>query len=217
MFIDEIHRVGKPAQEVLYPILEDGIWYYRVGDSVTEADMGPLTVVGATTNVGRLEQPFVDRFGLQFQMEYYTVEEMTWIVTQSLEKMGLTMPTDAILEVVTRCRFTPRIANSLLRRLRDYNVARNIELTRKNVRSILWNRLHIDREGLNSLDRRVLRVLDKANGSVGLDLIAALVGEEADSIESKVEPYLLRLGFIGRESKGRYITDVGRQHLSVVG
>lgn len=216
IFIDEVHRVGKPAQEVLYPILEDGIWYYKVGQSVTEADLGPLTVVGATTNAGRLEQPFVDRFGLQFQMEYYTDEEMCRVVQTSVSKIGMDIGMEGMMEVVKRCRATPRIANHLLMRLRDYNVVRGMELNRENVAGILWKRFHIDSMGLNSLDRRVLRVLDQAVGPVGVHTIADLVNEEADSIESRVEPYLMRMGMVVRESRGRMITDTGRAHLEAV-
>ena len=214
MFIDEIHRVGKPAQEVLYPILEDGIWYYKVGPSVTEADLGPLTIVGATTNVGRLEQPFVDRFGLSFQMEYYREEEITQIVMNSMDKLGITMPIDAIAEVAMRCRYTPRIANNILKRLRDYNVARGIKLTRHSVADILWKKFHLDSVGLNTLDRRVLSILDKATGPLGMASIAVAVQEEAETIESRVEPYLVQMGFVQRAMRGRLITDAGRKHLS---
>jgi len=214
MFIDEIHRVGKPAQEVLYPILEDGIWYYKVGPSVTEADLGALTVVGATTNVGRLEQPFVDRFGLSFQMEYYNEDEITRIVMTSMDKLGITMSIDAMAEVAMRCRFTPRIANNILKRLRDYNVARGIKLTQRSVSDILWKKFHLDDMGLNSLDRRVLSTLDKAVGPLGIASIAVAVQEEAETIESRVEPYLVQVGFIQRVMRGRMITDAGRNHIS---
>lgn len=216
MFIDEIHRVGKPAQEILYPMLEDGIWYYRLGDSVTEADLGPLTVIGATTNMGRLEQPFVDRFGLQFQMEYYSQEELEKIVNISAHKMGLSLLSDTLWLIAARCRATPRIANNILKRLRDYHIAKGMELTKQNVSELLWKRLRIDELGLTQLDRRVLQVLSGAVGPVGVDTIAALVDEQADSIESRVEPYLMRLGLMGRANRGRVITDAGRQHLEGV-
>lgn len=215
MFIDEIHRVGKPAQEVMYPMLEDGIWYYKLGYSVTEADLGLTTFVGATTNVGKLEQPFVDRFGLSFQLEYYTEHEITMIVMNTMVKLGIEMPVDAIAEVAMRCRFTPRIAINILKRLRDYHVARGIELTQRNVQEILWKRFHLDSLGLSPLDRKVLRVLDKAGGPMGIGSIAVGVQEEVDSIESRVEPYLVQMGLMQRVMRGRMITDAGRKHLAM--
>lgn len=214
MFIDEIHRVGKPAQEVLYPMLEDGIYFYKLGYSVTEYKLGPYTMIGATTNVGKLEQPFVDRFGLHFQMEYYEEEEMLEIVMGSVSKMGLKIDPEGMMEVAVRCRATPRIANNMLKRLRDYNVARGISLTKLNVQDILWKKLGIDKLGLNRLDRRVLQVMDRAMGPMGIESIAASVNEEADSIESKVEPYLVRMGLMERVMRGRIITDAGRDHIA---
>lgn len=213
LFVDEVHRVGKPAQEVLYPILEDGVYYYKLGYSVTEYQLGPYTMIGATTNQGRLEQPFVDRFPIQFQLEYYSADDMLKIVMGSAEKLGMDIELDALIEVASRCRDTPRIANTILKRLRDYNRARGVELTKINVSTILWKSLHIDTLGLNKLDRRVLQVLDNAIGPVGVQSIAASVNEEAESIESKVEPYLLRLGLIERVMRGRMITNAGREHL----
>lgn len=213
MFIDEIHRVGAPAQEVLYPILEDGTWYYKLGESVTEVKFEKLTVVGATTIMGKLQQPFVDRFGLVFQLEYYSDEEMLVIVTKSAEKMSVDIGADGLMEVVRRGRATPRIANNLLKRLRDYNVARGIKLTRDNVAGILWKSFHLDELGLNSLDRRVLRAMDQAGGPVGIETIATLVNEDVNTIESRVEPFLLRRGMIMRSMRGRSITDGGRNHL----
>lgn len=217
LFIDEVHRVGKPAQEVLYPMLEDGVWYYKVGPSVTEADLGPLTVIGATTNMGRLEQPFVDRFGLKFELDYYDEGEITQIIMNSMVKLGVEMPVGAIAEVAMRCRFTPRIANHLLMRLRDYNVARGVKLTQKNVANILWRYFHLDDIGLNSLDRRVLQVLDQAVAPMGIESIAASINSEVDTLESQVEPFLLRMGLIERAMRGRIITNGGREHLYKLG
>lgn len=211
LFIDEIHRTGKPAQEVMYPILEDGIYYYKLGMNVTEIKLGPFTVVGATTNAGRLEQPFIDRFGLQFQLEYYTDEEMAKIVSRSMDQMKMRMRHDALMEVVNRCRATPRIANRILKRLQDYNVARGIELNKKNVAEILWKKFHIDGRGLRPIDRRVLRVLAGSNGPVGVAAIAILAHTDVDTIESMVEPYLIREGMMIRDLRGRSITDEGRE------
>jgi Holliday junction DNA helicase RuvB len=170
-------------------------------------------MIGATTNMGKLEQPFVDRFVIQFQLEYYSDEEMLEVVMRSVDKLGMDIHLEAMMEVAVRCRNTPRIANGILRRLRDYHSARGVKLTKTNVRDILWNKLHIDDLGLNQLDRRVLQVLDNAIGPVGVQSIAAHVNEEADSVESKVEPFLLRLGLMDRVVRGRMITDAGRDHL----
>lgn len=213
MFIDEIHRIGKPAQEVLYPVLEDGVFHYKIGMNVTEVPLGKHSFIGATTNVGMLERPFIDRFGLQFQLEYYSHAQVLEIIMKSANTLNMKIGVDGLMEVAARCRATPRIANNLLKRLRDHNVARGIELTRTNVATILWKRFHLDEMGLGKLDRRVLQVLAGVDSPVGVETIAIAVSEEVDTIESKVEPYLVRLGFVERSSRGRRITDAGLAHL----
>ena len=214
VFIDEVHRVGKPAQEVMYPVLEDGVYHYKLGQSVTEIELPALTVIGATTHVGKLARPFVDRFGLQFQLEYYSDDEMFRLLSSSITKLEIDMSQGALLEVISRCRATPRIGNRLLRRLRAYNVAKGIDLYDPSVvAEILWKKFHLDKKGLLPLDRRVLRILDQVGGPLGIESIAAMVGEAGETVEDSVEPYLLRLGFIARHSRGRMITQAGRDHL----
>ena len=216
LFIDEVHRVGKPAQEVLYPVLEDGIYYYKMGQTTTEMKLPALTVIGATTHVGKLARPFVDRFGLQFQLEYYSDSEMCTILEMTRAKLNIVIDNNALGEVVARCRATPRIGNRLLKRLRDYNISKGIELTKENVREILWKRFHLDKLGLLPLDRRVLRILAQVGGPLGIESIAAMVGEAAETIEEGVEPYLLRQLLIARHPRGRIITRVGVEHLKEV-
>jgi Holliday junction DNA helicase RuvB len=213
LFIDEVHRVGKAAQEVLYPVLEDGIYYYKLGHVVTEVKLPAVTVIGATTNIGKLSQPFVDRFGLQFQLEYYSDSEMYTILAVTRDKLAVEISSLALTEVVTRSRATPRIGNRLIKRLQDYNIAHDISLDVGNVRDLLWKKFHIDKLGLLPLDRRVLRILARVNRPVGIDTIAALVGEAAETIESGIEPFLLRMGLVERHSRGRMITKAGLEHL----
>ena len=216
LFIDEVHRVGKPAQEVLYPVLEDGVYYYKIGQTTTEMKLPALTVIGATTHVGKLARPFVDRFGLQFQLEYYSDSEMCTILEMTRAKLNIVIDNNALGEVVARCRATPRIGNRLLKRLRDYNISKGIELTKENVREILRKRFHLDKLGLLPLDRRVLRILAQVGGPLGIESIAAMVGEAAETIEEGVEPYLLRQLLIARHPRGRIITRVGVEHLKEV-
>lgn len=213
IFIDEIHRVSKPAQEVLYPILEDGVFQYKINWSTQSMVLPALTIVGATTNAGRLAQPFVDRFGLQFQLKFYEDNELLKIAKLTMNKYKMSMTDDALMEVIHRSRATPRMANRLLKRLLDFKVAQNIELTAETTKSILWKYFSIDEKGLLPLDRKVLRVMDKVVGPVGIESIAILVGEEPETIEARVEPYLMRIGFMMRDARGRSITDVGRAYL----
>jgi len=216
IFVDEIHRVWAPAQEVLYPVLEDGIYHYKLGQSVSEVKLPPITVIGATTHVGQLSRPFVDRFGLQFQLEYYSESEMYKILSISRDKLEMTIGQSALMEVTFRCRATPRIGNRILKRLRDYNVARGIELSKANVSDILWKKFKLDSLGLLPLDRRVLSVMDQAGGPLGIESIAAMVGEAVETIQDGVEPYLLRMGLIVRHPRGRIITKAGIEHLKDV-
>jgi Holliday junction DNA helicase RuvB len=213
LFIDEIHRVAKPAQEQLYPVLEDGVFHYKMGNSVSPVELPNLVVIGATTHIGRLTQPFVDRFGLQFQLEYYADHEMYKILSTSRDKLEVEIGGVALMEVVARCRATPRIGNRLLKRLRDYNVARGTQLTIENVRDILWKKFHLDQLGLLPLDRRVLRVLARVNVPLGIEAIAAMVSEAEETIADSIEPYLLRQGLVERGPRGRIITAQGIKHL----
>lgn len=213
VFIDEIHRMPKPSQEILYPVLEDGIAYVTIGTTPIEVKIKTSTIVGATTDIGKLADPFVDRFGLQFQLEYYKPDELAQIVEINAKKLGLMLTSEALSTVVGRSRKTPRIANRLLARILDYQVAGNLhpqDMDARWVGSLLWSKFRIDDMGLLPLDRRVLRVLDQ-NGGMGVDAIAATVREAESTIETKIEPYLLDLGLMSRTRGGRMITEEGRR------
>lgn len=214
IFIDEIHRVSKPAQEILYPVLEDGVLMYKLNYGTRSWTLPGLTVIGATTNVGSLAQPFVDRFGLQFQLEFYDDSELLQIAKRTMAKLNMHLRDDALVEVIHRSRATPRIVNRLLKRLLDFRVAKNLELNREMVASILWKYFHLDGMGLLPLDRKVLGALAKSGGSIGLETLAVMVAEDPETIETRVEPYLIRLGFMVRELRGRSITDAGRAHIT---
>lgn len=213
VFIDEIHRISKPAGEVLYPVMEDGLLLYTIDNYPVEVILPAMTLIGATTNMGALEQPFVDRFGLQFQLEYFNREEMTLLAILNADKMGMDYRQDALEEVISRARFTPRVLNRLLRRIRDYQVHMGTVLHRDQVRDILWKKMGLDNIGLNPLDRKVLKVLDKAGGSLGVESIAAMVREEPATIMERVEPFLLQMGLMERGKSGRMITTEGKAHL----
>jgi Holliday junction DNA helicase RuvB len=213
VFIDEIHRMSKPAAEVLYPVMEDGLLLFMVDNSPIEINIAPMTIIGATTNMGALEQPFVDRFGLQFQLEYFDLSEMETLAILNAEKMGLEYRQDALEAVIARARYTPRVLNRLLRRLKDYQVALGVTLHRDQVVDILWKKMGLDELGLTALDRKVLKVLDRAPGPMGLGAIAAMVAQEGSTIAERVEPYLLQMGLIERLQKGRIITAAGKSHL----
>jgi Holliday junction DNA helicase RuvB len=215
VFIDEIHRVSKAASEVLYPVMEDGLLLFMVDKgSPIELNIPALTLIGATTNMGALAQPFVDRFGLQFQLEYYSPDEMIDLALINTEKMGIDYRQDALEAVIARSRSTPRVLNRLLRRLKDYQVFLGTALHKDQVIDILWNKMGLDDRGLNKLDRKVLKVLNDSRGSLGLEALAAMVREEPSTIIERVEPYLLQIGFMERGKSGRMITPRGSAHIN---
>jgi Holliday junction DNA helicase RuvB len=208
LFIDEIHRMRKPAQEVFYPILEDNELQFRNGGYV----IPPLTVIGATTNVGRLERPFIDRFGLQLQLDYYKTDELEEILHNSAEKLRVNPDFDAFTAMSYRSRGTPRIANNILKRIRDYSEVHAHPVDREFASRIMTDKLHIDGKGLQLIDRRYLRALCNQPG-MGVDAIATKLNEEVETIEDYVEPYLLRIGFIERRRNGRWVTSDGEEHI----
>lgn len=214
LFIDEIHRTSKAAAEILYPVMEDGILFFTMDRRSIEHRLPAFTLIGATTNAGALERPFVDRFGLQFQMEFYTLEEMTALAILNSEKLKIASSQDALEAVIARSRQTPRILNRLLRRLRDWEIAMGTHFTRAQVHDIFWSKFGIDYRGLVALDRKVLKCLATANGKpMGINTIATLTFEEESTIAERVEPYLLQVGMIARRPNGRVITDEGLAHL----
>lgn len=211
LFIDEIHRLRTPAQETLYPLLEDGKLFSWIGP--VELKINPVTIIGATTNVGKLQRPFIDRFPLQFQLEYYDPVDLVQVLKTSAVKLGISRITDGALEAIAaRSRGTPRLANNYLRRLRDFIQVMGRPGTEELVISTLEAEFGIDNLGLTRLDRRYLEVLADAQGGMGVEAIAVTLGEDEDTITDFIEPYLITRGLIERRRNGRWITEEGMKY-----
>ena len=219
LFIDEIHRLNRVAEEILYPAMEDFRLDLTVGKGTTartrSLPLAPFTLVGATTRAGSLSSPLRDRFGLIQRLEFYELPDLQAIVQRAAGLLSVDLCADAALEVARRCRGTPRIANRLLRRVRDVAaVAGHGRISPALVADAL--RLHrVDNLGLDASDRRLLTLLLEGygGGPAGLDTLAAGLGEDAATLEAVVEPYLLQLGFLQRTPRGRVVTPSGRAHL----
>jgi Holliday junction DNA helicase RuvB len=218
LFIDEIHRMARPAEEMLYLAMED----FRIdimvgkgaGATALPLDLSPFTLVGATTRSGLLPGPLRDRFGFTAHLEFYSDDELTDVLRRSAEVLGVSWPLEALAEIAGRSRGTPRIANRLLRRVRDYVLVHEANPDIKAVQEAL--RVYdVDDLGLDRLDRAVLDALivKFAGGPVGLGTLSVSVGEEAETVESVVEPFLVRQGFIQRTSRGRVATAMAFAHL----
>ena len=217
-FIDEIHALRKPVQEILYPVLEDGRLLYRRGAASAEFKLPPLTVLGATTDLGKLTQPFIDRFQLQFELQFYEVDELEVLGISTAEKLGLELPEGAMELVAERSRGTPRYMNTYLKWLRDFKIYKHQELTDyKFVEYVLWKKLRIDDLGLRPLDRNYLRALKDVAGPIGLESIASKLRQAEVTIEKTVEPFLLYAGLVQRIRNGRMITEKGREHIARLG
>jgi Holliday junction DNA helicase RuvB len=220
LFIDEIHRLNRVAEELLYPAMEDFRLDLTVGQGSTARTrtlpLAPFTLVGATTRAGALSSPLRDRFGLIQRLEFYALEDLQAIVERAARLLSLDLTPEAALEVARRCRGTPRIANRLLRRVRDVAlVAGHPRIVPSLVDEAL--RLHrVDGRGLDASDRRLLRLLldNHGGGPVGLETLAAGLGEDPATLESVVEPYLLQVGFLQRTPRGRVVTEAGKAHLA---
>jgi Holliday junction DNA helicase RuvB len=212
VFIDEVHRLRKPVQESLYPVLEDGVVPDRYGTGYDQLT-GLITVIGATTNSGKLERPFMDRFPLQFQLEFYSDDDLTTILAVNAVKLKMTITESALEAIADRARKTPRIGNNLLRRLRDYSVVDKRSIDEDFVKKILRENLGIDDNGLRDLDRQYLQLLNDAPNGLGVESVAAQLNEEPETVEDAIEPYLLQLGLIERRRNGRWITAIGKQYI----
>ena len=219
LFIDEIHRLGHVLEEILYPAMEDFAIDLVIGTGpnarTVRLDLPRFTLVGATTRSGLLSGPLRDRFGIVHHLEYYGVADLATIARRSAGILGIPLEPEGAEEIARRSRGTPRIANRLLRRIRDFaQVAGDPSITGKTATDAL-ERLQVDRFGLDHLDRRILlTVLDKFDGGpVGLGTLAAAVGEDPGTIEEIYEPYLLQIGFLDRTSRGRRTTRRAREHL----
>lgn len=218
LFIDEIHRLPRIIEEVLYPAMEDFSIDIVIGQGAAaksiKLDLKPFTLIGATTRTGLLTSPLRDRFGMALRLEFYSPEELRQVVLRSARILNVELCEDAALEIGRRSRGTPRIANRILRRLRDYAQERARGVITIEVAREALQRLDIDQRGLDRMDRAIMEtIIDKfSGGPVGVETIAAAIGEDRDTVEDVYEPFLLQEGLIARTRRGREITDLGLAH-----
>ena len=221
LFIDEIHRLHRSVEEVLYPAMEDYCLDIIIGKGQTarsiRIDLPPFTLVGATTRAGALSAPLRDRFGVISRLEYYTPEHLTQIVMRTAEILHVDIKEDAALEIARRSRGTPRIANRLLRRVRDFAQVRGDGTITFSLAKEALELLQVDRLGLDHIDHKLMKaIMEKfAGGPVGIDTIAATIGEEVQTIEDVYEPYLLQIGFLQRTPRGRIVTPIAYEHFGM--
>jgi Holliday junction DNA helicase RuvB len=222
LFIDEIHRLSPVVEEILYPALEDFQLDIMIGEGPAarsvKLDLPPFTLVGATTRAGMLTNPLRDRFGIVARLEFYTAEELGHIVGRSARLLGMDIDGDGAVEIARRSRGTPRIANRLLRRVRDYAEVRASGRVDAEVADAALRMLEVDSAGLDVMDRKLLgALLEKfAGGPVGLENLAAAIGEAADTIEDVLEPYLIQQGFLARTPRGRVAQPLAYRHFGLI-
>jgi len=222
LFIDEIHRLNPVVEEILYPALEDFRLDILVGEGVAahsvQLDLPPFTLIGATTRAGMLTSPLRDRFGIVHRLSFYQIKDLQEIIERSASILDIKIKKDGAQEIAKRSRGTPRIANRLLRRVRDFADIKNKGIINKKISQAALKTLKVDEAGLEQLDRDYLNlVINKFSaGPVGLDTLSTALGEERLTIEDMVEPYLLQQGFIMRTPRGRVATDLAFSHLGVV-
>ncbi|KOO16361.1 MULTISPECIES: Holliday junction branch migration DNA helicase RuvB [Vibrio] len=221
LFIDEIHRLSPMVEEVLYPAMEDYQLDIMIGEGPAarsiKIDLPPFTLIGATTRAGSLTSPLRDRFGITQRLEYYKIPDLQNIVQRSADCLGLSMESEGALEVARRARGTPRIANRLLRRVRDYAEVKGNGHICADVADKALNMLDVDAQGFDYMDRKLLlAIMEKfGGGPVGLDNMAAAIGEEKDTIEDVLEPYLIQQGYLQRTPRGRIATDRAYLHFGI--
>lgn len=221
LFVDEIHRLSPVVEEVLYPAMEDYQLDIMIGEGPAarsiKLDLPRFTLVGATTRAGLLTSPLRDRFGIVQRLEFYDVEDLSTIVARSAEKLGVEADREGAREVAKRSRGTPRIANRLLRRVRDYAEVKEDGRVVRDSADAALNMLSVDEHGFDAMDRRVLlTMIDKFDGGpVGIDSLAAAISEERDTIEDVIEPYLIQQGFIMRTPRGRMATRTAYMHFGL--
>ena len=219
LFIDEIHRLSPAIEEVLYPAMEDYQLDIMIGEGPAarsiKLDLPPFTLVGATTRAGSLTSPLRDRFGIVQRLEFYSVEDLTSIVQRSADCLNLDLSANGAHEIARRSRGTPRIANRLLRRVRDYADVRNNGIIGSEIAKQALSMLDVDSEGFDFMDIKLLQAIVERfdGGPVGLDNLAAAIGEERDTIEDVLEPYLIQQGFLQRTPRGRIATQRTYEHL----
>ena len=221
LFVDEIHRLNRQVEEVLYPAMEDYAIDIMIGKGATarsiRLDLPKFTLVGATTRAGLLSAPLRDRFGVVHHLEFYTVDELKTIILHSARTLDVEIDGEGAYELARRSRGTPRLANRLLKRVRDFAEVKYDGKISKEVASFALDLLEVDKMGLDQNDRNILMlIIDKfAGGPVGLDTLAAAIGEDAGTIEDIYEPYLVKNGFINRTPKGRVATDLAYRHFGL--
>lgn len=221
LFIDEIHRLNRSVEEVLYPAMEDYALDIMIGKGPSarsvRLDLPPFTLIGATTRAGLLSAPLRDRFGVVSRLELYTMEELSYIVSRGADIFGIEIIGDAADEIALRSRGTPRIANRLLKRVRDYAQVRGDGMITPEIAQESLKMLQVDPMGLDLIDHKMLNAMITSfrGGPVGLDTIAATIGEESQTIEDVYEPYLMQIGFIQRTPRGRTVTAAAYQHLGL--
>lgn len=221
LFIDEIHRLSPVVEEILYPAMEDFQLDIMIGEGPAarsiKLELPQFTLVGATTRAGLLTSPLRDRFGIVQRLEFYNIDDLTSIVMRSAKLMGVSINVEGAREVARRARGTPRIANRLLRRVRDYAEVKSDGLVSDNIADLALNMLNVDAHGFDHMDRRLLLTLIEkfAGGPVGVDTLAAAISEEKDTIEDVLEPFLIQQGFIMRTPRGRMATQLAYNHFGI--
>lgn len=221
LFVDEIHRLNRQVEEVLYPAMEDYAIDIMIGKGATarsiRLDLPHFTLVGATTRAGLLTAPLRDRFGVIHRLEFYSVAELKLIIMHSAKILGVEIDEKGALELARRSRGTPRLANRILKRVRDFAQVKYDGMITEEVANIALDLMDVDKMGLDHIDRNILcTMIDKFKGGpVGLDTLAAAIGEDAGTIEDVYEPYLIKNGFLNRTPRGRVVTDLAYHHLGL--
>ncbi len=221
LFIDEIHRLNRSVEEILYPAMEDFSLDIIIGKGPSarsiRLDLPKFTLIGATTKAGSLSSPLRDRFGIINRLEMYTTEQLEAIVKRSASILNIEITDKGAREIASRSRGTPRIANRLLKRVRDFAQVKNDGVITDEIADLALNSLEVDKIGLDNNDIRYLENIIKkfAGGPVGLDTIASLIGEDVDTVEDVIEPYLMQIGFINRTPRGRSVTPAAYEHLKI--
>lgn len=221
LFIDEIHRLNRQVEEILYPAMEDYCIDIVIGKGPSaksiRLDLPRFTLIGATTRAGLLSSPLRDRFGVIQRLEFYTTEELSQIVKRSTSVLGTEIDEDAAVEIGKRSRGTPRLANRLLKRVRDYAQVMFDGKITEDIANIALDAMEVDKAGLDQVDRKIMMTIIEhySGGPVGLDTLAATIGEDAGTVEDVNEPYLMQLGFVQRTARGRVITNSGYKHFGI--
>ena len=221
LFVDEIHRLNRTVEEILYPAMEDFSIDIIIGKGPSansiRLDLPRFTLIGATTRAGQLSAPLRDRFGVSLRLELYTPEELQRIVTRSAAILGVAIDPDGAREIAARSRGTPRLANRMLRRVRDFAQLYHAGVITRRAADEALSRLEVDQLGLDAIDRRMLLAIiqNYGGGPVGLETLAATIGEEAVTLEDVYEPYLMQIGFLTRTPRGRCVTRLAYDHLQI--